>query len=253
MTSPAAPVTRPPSRRTEADRDLCALAANVRVVLVGPNLGHGPVWEETGFFRWERRQRAYYTETRLGIVNRLSPKDEPHFWRPLGPLQRFPAAPRQAVNDGGPENLDAALTAFRARVLTALRVDQALRHRELDQMKVRAYPLQTVPGPGDYGPEQITRFRPSRADIDDYEVVMPAFAKLTGAQQDLLWLVSFGFSLRSIAERKKTNATKARRWIADAVIACWRAHTAAVPVTSAAGGRVQNGRREAAGGSSARA
>jgi hypothetical protein len=171
-------------------------------------------------------QRVYYTVCRRGISTRVNPLTAPHAWRPLRPLRIEPVA-WTTTAEPEPNDLGAVLDAFEQRLLTALRVDHALVHSELAMMRVRAYPLETRPGPGDYPPEQITRFKPTRAELDDYLVVMAWFARLAGRDRELLWLRSLGFTLRSIAERKHRNVPTIRRQYKAAIIACWRHQRAA--------------------------
>lgn len=235
------------AQRTEGLRQgeqvITALAEATRALLVGRD------WEAEGFWRWEYRQQAtgnrpvadkrfyvwgYWRRTAglpefVPIPASMRPHrirdaiDLPHAFRPLSPLARGPGLARAALPQDPPEDMSAAMRAFEDRLLTALRVDDALINRERGWLAVKAYPLQTRPGPGDVRPEQITRFRPSKEQLADYETVMPWLGKLTPKDRNRLWAKARGVSLRTIAEREKINVKLAAERIGKSVAACWHA------------------------------
>lgn len=247
------------AQRAEGLRDgemvITALAEATRALLVGRG------WEAEGFWRWEYRQQAAGNRQAAGTAAApcpLPPADKrfyvwgywrrtaglpefvpipvtmrpnrireaidlPHAFRPLTLLTRGPGLPRAALPQDPPQNMSAAMKAFEERLLTALRVDDALINRERGWLAVKAYPLQTRPGPGDVRPEQITRFRPSKEQLADYEIVMPWLGKLAPKDRNRLWAKARGVSLRTIAEREKINVKLAAERIGKSVATCWHA------------------------------
>jgi len=239
------------AQRTEGLREgeavITALAEATRALLVGRG------WEAEGFWRWEEYgprketsagagrhpKRQYYVwgywrrtaglPEFVAIPTTMRPHrireaiDLPHAFCPLRVLARGPGLPRAPLPQDPPQNMSEAMRAFEDRLLTALRVDDALVNRERGWLAVKAYPLVTRPGPGDVRPEQITRFRPSKEQLADYEVVMPWLGKLAPADRNRLWAKARGVSLRTIAEREKINVKLAAERIGKSVAACWHA------------------------------
>lgn len=250
---------------------ISALAEHTRAVLVGRG------WEAEGFWRWETHfsrasvahqqprestsRKVYYVwgywrrtggglewvplpaTMRPNLIR--AAEDMPHAFRPLNPLARGRGIEKPAPIEDPPHGLDGDLRAFEDRMLLALRVDDALPDSERGWLKVRAYGLETCAGPGDVAPEQITRFRPSRAQIDDAEAVMAAIATLPKGDIQRLRARARGVSIRSLAERERVSAERITKEIRRSVKACCRAYTARqrAGARSAGGaGRARHGR-----------
>lgn len=119
-------------------------------------------------------------------------------WPAFGPRWAPPRAP-VIVPEEPPADARSPLDRFEARLLNAWRVDRALPDADRAKLRVRSQWPETRPGPGDYPPEQITRYRPTREDVADYLVVMAFIARLTRAERRVLRLKADGWGFLAIA------------------------------------------------------
>ncbi|MBA2126711.1 hypothetical protein DLM45_10855 [Hyphomicrobium methylovorum] len=207
---------------------IASLPENTRAHLYGRS------WDGLGYWRWSkgrnRSYKAFYRFNRFNVPVRVPESDWPEGWSPLTPIKKPGLEP--VPRHSGPELADvpAALEVFNDRLITALKVHLSLPDEIRAMVRVKVYGLITCAGLGDYAPAIDTRFRPSRAQQDDSELVLTWFARLQREQQDVCWLRAKGFSIRAIAEmpkfkKGKFNATKVRTLYNRAVIDCYRRAT----------------------------
>lgn len=160
----------------------------------------------------------------------------PHFTPPReGPPP--PAPPLPAASDPVAE--------FEARLLLAYRVDDALPDTDRAKLRVRANWPETRPGPGDYPPEQVTRFRPTPEMVADYMVVMAHAARLDARAQRCVRLKARGYGFHWIGRGLKTDDITAQRIYRDARLRCWGFAVAAGDARSGSeegGGRARHDR-----------
>lgn len=160
------------------------------------------------------------------------PLPDPLSFGGFGPRWAPPAAPIVAAETPAADAAD-PVTRFEARLLTAWRVDRALPDTDRAKLRVRSTWPATRPGPGDYPPEQVTRFQPSREQVADYLVVMPHIARLSRVMRRVTRLRADGYGYLAIAhvlrqrEGIDQDERHARTLYRRALVACWRSALAA--------------------------
>jgi len=205
--------------RDGGEIEITSLAENERVHLIATG------WDGIGYFRWHttragRRCKCFYTiSPRTGIAQRVTGYDQPRAFRPLAPLRRGAPPPAPAPAERDPI-ATGALAAFEARLLLAIRVDAAERDPDRRLLRVKTTNYQTSAGPGDYAPAITTRFQPTIEQRQDAEIVLRWIALIDADQRRALWLKALGFSIKSIAERMRTNVPKTKKIINNAVQSC---------------------------------
>ena len=232
------------------ERDILALAEGARATLIGRG------WEVPGYWRWEttargRRVRTYYDTSNPKRVQRIPARDAPTSFRlapgdsaarsrppdagpspaPIGQPTAYIRQPVAHVPTGlppptleSPFDIGAALAAFEARLLLAIRVDDALPDRERSLLRVRSLWPATTRAPGDYPTGIATPFRPTRAQVDIWLATMGA---ISGVDLDwrawlALWMRARGASFRTIATEIGRNENRTRTIYRTAITECWR-------------------------------
>jgi len=209
--------------RQAKERDILALAEGQSAVLIGRG------WEAPGFWRWEKTRagrmvRAYYDASNPRNTVRIPSRDAPSLFRPHVEVSR-PRAPEPKPKLEAALDIGAELSAFEAQLLQACRVDDALPDRERGMLRVRILWPATSSAPGDYPTGISTRFRPTRAQIDEWFAVMNS---LKGAQVSpeamlVIRLYARGHKFRPIGERIGRSESRTRSIYRSAVAEFWRA------------------------------
>ncbi len=226
--------------RQTRERDILALAEGVKAVLIGRG------WEAPGYWRWEakrhdpqrRRFRVYYDASNASRPSRIPGSDAPTMFRPLGEL-RCDARPMSKPTLEAPFDIGRDLEAFEARLVFALKVDDAMPDRERAMLRVRIQWPATSAAPGDYPTGISTRFRPTRAQIDDWYDLMCGlrYAKLSREDKLVMRMKARGAPFRSIATEIRRNEARARTIYRAAVVECWRSYRKAAAETRSADDR----------------
>lgn len=187
-------------------------------------------WDGVGYWRWAatrngRRVKAYFVVGQTGVAQRVYGYDLPEVFRPLAPLKRGTVAGVQRPPDDDAEDMDTALRELEARMLLAIKIDNAEPDPTRRLLRVKTTNYQTSAAPGDYPTGISTRFTPTPAQRSDAFIVLAWIAALELSQPKpfaALRYKALGYSTRTIAERMNTDGKKVRRLINGAVIACWR-------------------------------
>lgn len=151
---------------------------------------------------------------------------------------RFSASPQGAplLPSAIPYSPPGAITMqeCEARILRALKTDNALPNNEAAKLKVRANWPATGFGPGDYPPEISIRWRPFAEDLADYLTAMEWASKLQPAELRLVRRRALGASFTRIGDEEGGRGHEwARQQYIFAITAAWR-HANRGQITEAA-------------------
>lgn len=190
--------------------DIASLAEGVEAILVGRR----GAWECRGRWRWSgtRSGRAVKRFEEIhddGTVSVIPRHDMPETWEPVAAIPA-PGMRRERIEPAAFESPDDA-DAIERRLLRALATDRALPDRERSRLRVRSGWPETCPGPGDYPPEAVTRFRPTKADLDDYLVVMGWFVRLDALERRACWLRARGATWKTMGAELDCHERTARQ------------------------------------------
>lgn len=190
-------------------------------------------WDGVGYWRYQRGRkrnyRVFFRFNRFNVPVKVPESDWPEGWSPLKPIEISPAPVSRPIIPNVPD-VSADLEAFAARLMMALKTHLALPDEIRAMMRVRVYGLETISESGDWPRGIDTRWRPSRAQREDSEVVLVWFALLPKDLQEICWLRAKGFSIRAIAEFPEfkkgkshaANASKVRALYGAAIVECFR-------------------------------
>lgn len=211
--------------------------------------GQGP---RVGCMILGRRGPRYVLRGARGEEERLQRHAEPTLFQPIDPTRwRFPLPPprilqpeapplpppherrRATLAPAGQPPLPTAITyaapgaitlaECEARLLRALKTDQALPDTDRAKLAVRANWPATGYEPGDYPPAINLRWRPFHEDVEDYLTAMAWFAALMGFERRLVRWRAAGFSFARIGEREGNRSDEwARQQYIGALTRAWR-------------------------------
>lgn len=209
-------------KTANVEREIASLAEGSEVLLVWRR-GQIIDDEVRGFWRYARAiklpdgreingPRKFYR-----IVGRrveLIVGQRPTHFVPSEPM--IPAPPAPPPDLERPERLDQQLERMWCRVRLACDWEKALTDKERNWLRCRTHQLPERPGPGDYPPEQVTRFRATARESSEAWVTWVWLARLKRhdkALYDLLRLRWMGLTNRSAAERLGVHERTARMWM----------------------------------------